>query len=594
VARLKARSTAPIALSQVVPVVDGPRFGPTVGVLVAGARPVLLADVRWPLGVPMTGAVLAVAWPSFVAMSRPGVLDLALGRWLVLWPSLALAVALLVLFGVRAWREVRHPVDPVLAVWRSKVAGDRLQRDQKTPLPGSKVWGPVRRADWGWEMDGEGFGAVQGTDVVRKAVPAIAAAYQQPASAFEVLDRVGNGGFTVRFVDPVWAEDRDRAREARMTRTYPLGAQVLDRALGSCEVARQIDDDAPGLWELFRPRVGVRHGVFGGDTRYGKSTAMKTLATVACRSGIVVPHFVDLAGGVDFKEWDGVAGSYARDVDSGFLVFQALHREYQARMDLMDRRPGLGPVLDPSVDFPVHILFVDEGPELREHDRASGLLSQAVRLWAKAGLCVVFGTQSLTIEAVLHRKAGAAAKAQLMSGNKMIFYSDQGLAGLRFDVSDVPPVVGVARLQGPLHPASVMARGLYQDGPASGVQVPPFSWPAEPVLGRPDPAQRPVDRTLHVVKGRDRNADLDDLDLELARLGGAPGPARTIPAASSEDAVVQVLEDLGGSGSSTAVVRRSGLPQATAYAAFGRLRESGRAVSPRRGVWALRGHEVDR
>lgn len=586
-ARMKARSVAPVALATVVPVRDRPRFGPTMRAVLAGARLVLVADARWPLGVPMTGAVLAVAWPSFVAMARPGVLDLALGRRLVLWPSLALALALLVLFGVRAWSQTFRPVDPVLAVWRSKVSGDQ---DQKTPLPGSRVWGPVRRHPWGWEVDGEGFGAVQGTDVVRKAVPGIAAAYQQPAAAFEVLDRVGNGGFTLRFVDPAWTADRDRERRDRMSRTYPLGAQVLDREFGTAEVAVQVDSGRPGLWEAYTPGVGARHGVVAGDTRMGKSAALETLATVLCRSGLVVPAFVDLAGGVTFDPWRDRVRGYADTVRDAEALMEALDVEFEDRIRVIKANAAQGwhGVWRVSEGYPLLPLFVDEGPELKASKRASAKLSRAVRQWAKAGMPVIFASQSLTIESILGREAGSVAKSQLMAGNLWAFYANQGLAGLPFDTADVPQVPGVSKLYGPRHPDAPLVRGLYSPGVdqvADSLRIPDHELAAG--RGRDGVPLRVVRDDLDVVDV-DERGDLDGVLDEPAV------PVRTIPAALSEDAVVRALEDMGGSGSSTDVVRRSGLPQATAYAAFGRLRDTGRCSSPRRGLWVLGGPEAGR
>jgi hypothetical protein len=80
------------------------------------------------------------------------------------------------------------------------------------------------------------------------------------------------------------------------------------------------------------------------------------------------------------------------------------------------------------------------------------------------------------------------------------------------------------------------------------------------VLHRPDPAGDPVERPLHVV----REVPRSPAETLLATLG------RVGPASWRE------------------VIEASGLPQSTAYAAFGRLVDEGRAASPRRGVWALK------
>jgi hypothetical protein len=525
------------------------------GVL-AVIRAVLAADARWPHLVPAGGALVLVLVPVVVLVRT--------GRLVLPRPVLVLVLVLVVLAVVRALRRT-EVVDPVLAVFRSCLIGpdqgprtaDREDRT-KYPLPGAKVWGPVRRYDWGWEVDGEAGGPAPSNDDVRKQVHRIAGAYRQPTDAFTVLDRAGNGGFTARFTDPVWTAVRDAERWSRMNRMYPLGDQAMDQD-GAAVVAVQIESGEPGEWEVHCPEVGARHGIVAGDTRSGKSEGLQTLMTVMCRSGLVVPVIIDLAGGVSFGGWEDHAAGYATTVREAEELLDAGHREYEERLRVMRARGWK--VWRPSKADPLLAFVIDEGPELKASKRASSRLGQAVRLWAKAGMCVVYAAQSLTIESILGKDAGSVAKTQLMSGNLWIFYANQGLAGLPFDVSDIPPgVPGVSKIFGPRHQTAVLVRGLYDQNQVDDLAIPPFHWHAEPVLHRPDPHRDPVGPPMRVVREKPE----------------APG-----------DAVARALGVLGGEGASRDVIAASGLPQATAYAAFARLVDDGRAASPRRGVWSL-------
>jgi hypothetical protein len=515
--------------------------------------------VRW-LSVPVHRAYLR--WPRTVLALMAFLVVLVPVRWMVRGP---LVLAVLVLVVVRAVRDAR-PVDPVLAVFRSALCGPDRPRgpaeDQdrsRYALPGTKVWGPVRRHAWGWEVDGEAGGPAPSNDDLRKQVHRVAGAYRQPTDAFEVLDRAGNGGFTLRFTDPAWTAARNAERWTRMNRMYPLRAQVMDRYQGTAEIAVQIDTGEPGIWEVFTPGVGARHGIVAGDTRYGKSTGLETLATVMCRSGVVAPAFADLAGGVTFDTWQGKAIGFADNVRDVEALMAALDREFEDRIRIIKANGWRG-VWRVSEEHPVIPLFVDEGPELKASARASGMLSRAVRQWAKAGMCVIFAAQSLTIESILGKDAGSVAKAQLMAGNLLAYYANQGLAGLPFDISDLPPVPGVSKLYGPRHHEAALVRLLYPEDLAEDLVIPPFTWRAEPVLHRPDPVPHP----MRVVREKPET------------------PAH---------ALLRVLTELGESFSKV-VIEVSGLPQATAYAAFARLVDEGRAVSPRRGVWAVKEEDV--
>ncbi len=452
-------------------------------------RLAVLADVRHPHGSPLAWAVAWSMTPGLAGVVRPGVYGTAIGGPL-LAAMVAGAAASLAVFAARAWRSTYRPVDGLLATWRSTVGGP------DGAFAGTTVHGPVRRTVQGWELDGDtprsGSRANAVTvETIQSKVHLLTDVYQVQAGTISVVPRVVQGGFTVRYVDPEHTARVDRERMDRLTRVYPLADQTMDQG-GGAELGFAVDQDGPAVWQVHTLGVGAHHGVVAGDTRLGKSTLLEVLMMVMVRSGVVAPVCIDLAGGVTFDRWRDVCSGFADDVRGAERLLGELHAEYEARLLVIKQHPQWRGVWVPSPERPIIPVLVDEGPELRGSASASAALQRAVRLWAKAGMCVMFATQSLTIESILGKEAGAAAKAQLLSGNQVVFHSAFGLAGLSFPTEDIPQIPGVFKVKGPAHLTPVLARGLYAvDLDLSGLDVPRVHLGR--VVGQPAESTRPLE-----------------------------------------------------------------------------------------------------
>jgi hypothetical protein len=215
-----------------------------------------------------------------------------------------------------------------------------------------------------------------------------------------------------------------------------------------------------------------------------------------CRSGLVAPAFLDLAGGVTFGAWDRNSVGVARNVKEAEALFVALDEEYERRIEIMNRL-GWRATWRFSEEHPLIPALIDEGPELRSSKKASALMGRALRLWGKAGMCVVLATQSTTIDSFLGDDAGSVAKDQLMSGNLAGVYGPRDMAGLPFPIKDLPVhVKGALRLLGPAHDSPVTGRAFLRAETLESFPIPAVrldrahSEPQEPPH---EPAAAPLD-----------------------------------------------------------------------------------------------------
>lgn len=516
------------------------------------AWPIASAVVFGPAG--LVALLVPLSWLTFhgVTWWAATVVGLVLGG-----PGLGLAV-----WALLVWSRRRN-LDPWAAVW-SRLADDVVQDGKvvtRAVLPRSRVLGRPT-----YDRDPEtgvlrrvglrvrGHGPHQTLTEFRAKAGAVAAAYVVPDTCVEVAQGGHNGEALVWVTTGEWMAHLQQVRADRMSTVWPLRAQVLDRATGLAEVAVQLDNGRPAVWETFRPGVGSRHGVVGGDTRYGKSTFVETLTVVQCRSGLVVPVFVDLAGGVTFEPWRDRVQLFADNVRDAEALMARVDTIYEERIEQM-KRLGWRGVWRYSEQDPAIVMKIDEGPELKASKKASALLSRAVRLYGKAGIGVEFASQSLTIESILGREAGSAAKSQMMAGNLAAFYSNQGLAGLPFDGSDVPMVAGVCKLYGPPHPQAVLVRGLlaYQHD-VDTVDVPTMRLPAAPAA-RPAPA--------------DEDGD------EVAAWGPGtpyPAPLHLVPDPDPEERIRDVLAAAPEGLTTAEVVAATRLGKTKVYALLPRMR----------------------
>lgn len=524
------------------------------------------AQLLYPLAVPAGVLFLALVPPVGVGAWNGAVLGTAIGRVLFLYPWVFLAFLATVFLLVGAWqrwRSRRHPLDPILAVWRSQVADPE---DRTACLPGSRVWGPVRRHEWGWELDGDGAGTNQHNGRVEANLPGIAAAYRQPVEAFRVVPRTGNGGFTLVFTDPAWQAERDREEQERRTRPVLWTAPTLDPAAGTIAPGEVVGTHAPALLDLWTPGWGARHMWLLGDTGSGKTYFLDNVLLDACSAGLWVPHIIDLEDGPTLAGWERFAASYAVTLEQANETWEALHAEHDVRKPLVKQLGGDSDVLEPSRENPGHLVVVDGGPRAVRDRTFMEHLRRAAYEWRKFCMKVIWVSQPGTADQAFGSSELGGTQLRNQFKDRVGFRAGKESSDAMFGDQRLLPSIGehtpgVAYVQSSRFPEPTLIRGKLQHDRA-GLRGKYLDIPA---WSRPNGSQPP-----------------------------AWGPQRAEPLAvvremprSNRDAVLGALRSLGSAPSSE-VIEVSGVPQASAYREFGRLVDEGLAVSPSRGVWAMR------
>lgn len=335
----------------------------------------------------------------------------------------------------------------------------------RAPLPGSRVIGPpvdvTHDGDViGFKLHVQGADITQHADTIQSAVAEIAALYRTITDAVTVTpdQEAGHGTAWVEVLNPHWVTRRKLQREDRLLNKQYYPGPTLDVAEGTVSVGVCADDGRDALWQEWVPGQGARHGWGVGSTGTGKSVGVSGLLISACSAGLVVPVLCDLQGGVSMPEWEDVAPYYATDEKAAAELLRRVVLEMRRRVAFMtglskyDRRKT---VLDPSPEWPLIRVVVDEAPVLARNAQAMDDANTLVTLARKTGI----GLTWLSQVANLDRSFGAAGNSmreQLQAGNTWVFQAGQTTGNLSvgqktIEVGSIPPIAGASILAAPKH-----------------------------------------------------------------------------------------------------------------------------------------------
>ena len=335
-------------------------------------------------------------------------------------------------------------------------------------------------------------------DTFEQAKSAIAGAFETTPEAVSFIGVGAHRRAIVEILDSHYLAKVAAEQTARLMDVHVWKHPLFNVAAGTVQVGTLATTGQPMLWQLWLPGQGARHGWVVGTTRGGKSTGMAALLVSACSAGIVVPHVIDLQGGVSLPEWRDKAVSWAEDIPGAVVVLQRVEKLMDARIKWMTaQRPKPLRVVDPSRECPLHLLVIDEAPELLGNREAMRIVDRCARLFGKAGLSVVWITQS-GVASRAFGEPGTTLREQLKSGNVWAFYTSgdstssvlagaMGDDGKYYDASStvVPKgVAGASVIWSPPHPVPSLGRAEWLQDPddesARWVNVPDVEWPAEP------------------------------------------------------------------------------------------------------------------
>lgn len=443
------------------------------------------ADLGWSptlaaVGV-FTFAALA-AWVVWIGRSdttratRLGIVAtvMAIDLWWVLgMPPTGLAVMTATSMAYMAWRfrirpmaviQVDDPdVDWRFARWAEHVEG-RL-------LPGAQLAG----LDDLESEDGEPIGWVAGVQMV----PGVHEVADLRAKVGKIAGLYGaaKAGTTVEEAD-----DESRAILIVTVRRFLAEAREwrgpsLDTTTGRF-VLQTLADGSRGHWEVWKPREGVRHGWVAGSTGSGKSGSADAILGSVMSAGVCLLDLVDLKQGASLPHWkvralrssDTVAGAIrALRRANAFMDLRYLLMKSMPAVDddgqpvVIDGHPALGvSSVDPSPDWPVWLLFIEEFPELATNPVAIALAERIVRLGRQAGVALYLTSQGTNLDAVFG--SSAVFRTQLQAGNLLILWTDAGsarlaLGGVSLNTSAIPKgQPGTGFLTGPAQTRDVMGR----------------------------------------------------------------------------------------------------------------------------------------
>ena len=440
------------------------------------------AAVLWPRA---TAAAAAVAWAVSPAA---GLIWPTVGEWARSRPATELGGALILTGCITATiaytvRELRRPVPPAaptpppwqVALWREKIAGTARRLPDGTlipagPLPGCLVSDTVAPVEGGFRLYVRGASAVQHADEIRRAIPAIAAAYGTSAENAGVTVTVpgdhSRAIITVRSAQ--WVADRLSRREERLMAVRDMTGPSFDPETGIITFGVVVEDGSPAEFTLFRPGQGIRHSWVPGAVGSGKSALLSNLLASGCSAGIVMPHVLDMAGGASLPEWGDLATSFEITPAGAVRRLLLIERLYDARVKWMFEH-GLTE-MTPSRETPIHWVIAEESPELAADNEAMRIIDRLARLGRKALICILWVSQSGDAKQVFGA-AGTTMRQQLKAGNILaLFLTDasvsQALGGARdgataFDLSTVlvpKDTPGALVAWTPQHPVPVMAR----------------------------------------------------------------------------------------------------------------------------------------
>ncbi len=373
--------------------------GAAAGALLAVA--VARAWLRWPRG---TTATAAGAW-TFAG--GPG------GWWGVLPLSLTTVAAVWWHYRLRPLPPppLPPPVHGHVALWRQRVADgdDAPARGAHVSDLVTVVRAPDGRA-CGVTLHVTGADSTQTPVHMGRIIDRLTWIYGVDAAAITVHPVKGNNRRSdITILDQWWMDDLAEARRARVHEVQPWTGPSLEPD-GRFRVMTAQQDGQPVYGRLWTPGHGAHDIDLSGVKGSGKSNAAHLILASVMSAGRVVLDLIDLKGGTSLPEWRAVAHRFGSTVDEAMTALDRATAVMQARLAEYARTPRLdadgNPVVvhgqplvgvsqrDPSEDFPVYLLVIDEFPELIANRDAERKLRTLVNQSRSTNVAVMLIHQS--------------------------------------------------------------------------------------------------------------------------------------------------------------------------------------------------------
>ena len=265
----------------------------------------------------------------------------------------------------------------------------------------------------------EGRDVRQNAGVIEQVIPAIAAAYETTPDALTVISVGAHRRCIVQVLDSDYLVEVAAEQRERLMTVREMEGPHFDPLTGIVTCGTIASTAGPMMWTLYVPRQGARHGWIIGGTGSGKSETLSGLLASACSQGIVVPHVIDLAGGASIPEWKRLATSFVTDVPAAVALLQKIEKLYEARLAYMLANELS--CMEPSRQWPVHMVMVEEAPKLAGNFEAMRILGEGCRLYRKTLISIIWVSQTGNASEVFGA-AGTSMRQQLKTGNILALF----------------------------------------------------------------------------------------------------------------------------------------------------------------------------
>ena len=250
--------------------------------------------------------------------------------------------------------------------------------------------------------------------------------------------------------------DDSRARLLVVQRTYldtprPWTGPTLDAATGTIPMGTLVTGER-AAWQAWIPGEGARHGWISGANGSGKTGAVDCMLGSLLSAGLTVLDLTDLKGGISLPQWRDHAYRYGTSLSDGRLALRRGNAVIDARMAAMQTMTWTSPdgrtrtgrsVMDPSPDWPLYVVCVEEWPELASETAQVAAAERIARLGRAVGVVLYLISQGATLADTFG--GSTVLRTQLQAGNVIALWSGRtagqiavGGAGENVDLSAIP------------------------------------------------------------------------------------------------------------------------------------------------------------
>lgn len=345
-------------------------------------------------------------------------------------------------------------VDEHVARWRLHVAaGDN------PPAPGAHVADhttPIRHPSEPWRTVGRTL-HVTGADNTQHAAhftsssvrERLAAVYRVDVEAVTVR-RVGDGlRCDIDVHDQAYIDEQKRIQRQRIITPHEWAGPAITVTgpdAGKFHVMTAAEDGRAVHGRLWTPGRGVHDIDLSGVKGSGKSNAAMVVLGSVMSAGHVVMDLVDLKGGASLGMWRPAAYRYGTTPQDAVLALDRALAVMYSRLNAMSRMPRLDssghPILmdgepwvgvenvDPSPQWPVYLLVIDEFPRLATYRPAVGKVTELTALARAADVALMVVHQS-----AMRGEAGwgdlTAARTNITKSGTVAAFRNDSNAGAR-------------------------------------------------------------------------------------------------------------------------------------------------------------------